>query len=132
MAALHPEDLASLAERWNEIVASRKASEVEARFRRHDGQYRWHLMRSVPQFDESGRLVSWCGTNTDSEDRKGAEERLSQAFDRIKKSEDELRTIIDTLPALAWSSPEDGIGDFFSKRWLDYTGLSHEQASGTC
>lgn len=257
MSAFHPDDLDRLSVRWKEIVASEQPSEVEARFRRYDGEYRWHLMRSEPLFDDQGRVTSWCGTNTDIEDLKGAEwdlrrsnvylehvQRLShtggvglrlsdghifwseetariygydpttpptmelvlqrvhpedvalltqvfgramqggaafdfehrllmpdgsikylrnfahsvideagneevlgaviditeqyhakaalrEAFARIKKSEDELRTTIDTIPALAWSSPEDGTGNFFSKRWLDYTGLSYEEAKGT-
>jgi PAS domain S-box-containing protein len=46
MTAFHPDDLEILSKRWIEIVASEQPSEVEARFRRYDGVYRWHLMRS--------------------------------------------------------------------------------------
>jgi formate hydrogenlyase transcriptional activator len=40
-----------------------------------------------------------------------------------------LRTIIDTIPALAWSARPDGSAEFFNRRWLDYTGISAEEAS---
>ena len=46
----------------------------------------------------------------------------------MKYSEDQLRVIIDTLPTLAWSWSSDGSAEFFNQRWLDYTGLTTEQA----
>jgi PAS domain S-box-containing protein len=48
----------------------------------------------------------------------------------IRKSLGELRTIIDTIPALAWSSAPDGSVDFVNRRWQDYTGQSREQSQG--
>jgi PAS domain S-box-containing protein len=38
------------------------------------------------------------------------------------------RLIVDAIPALAWSARSDGSADFFNQRWLDYTGLSAEEA----
>ena len=38
------------------------------------GQYRWHLARSVPAWDEAGRVVRWYGSSTDIHDRKRAED----------------------------------------------------------
>jgi formate hydrogenlyase transcriptional activator len=38
------------------------------------------------------------------------------------------RLVIDALPTLAWSARSDGSADFFNQRWLDYTGLSPEEA----
>jgi PAS domain S-box-containing protein len=40
----------------------------------------------------------------------------------------DVRLIIDAIPTLAWSAGADGSADFFNQRWLDYTGLSAEQA----
>jgi formate hydrogenlyase transcriptional activator len=54
---------------------------------------------------------------------------LKNALVEIKISENKLRTIIDTMPDLAWSARSDGSADFFNQRWLDYAGLSAEQAS---
>jgi len=45
-------------------------------------------------------------------------------------SEHQLKTIVDTIPVLAWSAGADGSAEFFNRRWLDYTGLSTEQARG--
>jgi PAS domain S-box-containing protein len=55
---------------------------------------------------------------------------LKNALVEIKSSEDRLRTIIDTIPALVWSARSDGSAEFFNRPWLDYTGLGAEEASG--
>jgi PAS domain S-box-containing protein len=49
---------------------------------------------------------------------------LQKAFDEIKRSEDRLRLVIDTIPTLVWRSGPDGTPEFFSQPALDYTGLS--------
>jgi len=54
---------------------------------------------------------------------------LKKALVEIKNSENRLRTIIETIPALAWSARPDGSAEFFNRRWLDYSGLSAEEAS---
>jgi formate hydrogenlyase transcriptional activator len=46
-------------------------------------------------------------------------------------SEHQLRLIIDAIATLAWSARADGTPEFFNQRWLDYTGLSAEQALGS-
>src|SRR3982074_3831183 len=38
------------------------------------------------------------------------------------------RLVVDAIPTLAWAARADGSADFFNQRWLDYTGLSTEQA----
>jgi PAS domain S-box-containing protein len=40
----------------------------------------------------------------------------------------DVRLVVDTIPTLAWAARPDGSADFFNQRWLDYTGLSPEQA----
>jgi PAS domain S-box-containing protein len=76
--ALHPEDLPPLMKRWQELLISGEGDEMEARLRRHDGVYRWFLIRVQPLRDEMGKIVRWYGTSTDIEDRKVAEEQLAQ------------------------------------------------------
>jgi PAS domain S-box-containing protein len=50
-----------------------------------------------------------------------------QAEERIRQNENELRIIIDAIPAMSWSALPDGSPDFFNQRWLAYTGLSLEE-----
>ena len=85
-SAIHPEDLAMVLERWRSFVESGKPGEVEARLRRFDGEYRRFLFSAAPIPDQSGRVVKWCGINTDIEERLKAEEAVL-----ARASEAELR-----------------------------------------
>jgi PAS domain S-box-containing protein len=81
-AAVHPEDLNSLAATWQRSLATETPAEAEARLRGRDGKYRWFLFRMHPFRDQSGTIVKWYGVNTDIQDRKQAEDALrrSQTF----------------------------------------------------
>lgn len=81
-----------------------------------------------PVLGASGEILEFVGTAIDITEQREARALLQCAFDEIKGSEDRLRLIIDTIPTLAWSTRPDGMADFFNQRWLDYTGLSAEQA----
>ena len=50
--------------------------------------------------------------------------KLQEAFDELKKSEDRLRLVIDTIPTLVWRAGPEGNPDFLNQPALDYTGLS--------
>ena len=122
-AAFHPEDLPPLMERWRKMLVSGEADEIEARLRRHDGVYRWFLIRAQAFRDDSGNIVRWYGTSTDIEDRKRAEEAL-------RATERNLAAIINTIPTTAWTTRPDGYCDFLNQVWLDYAGMTAEHAQG--
>jgi PAS domain S-box-containing protein len=58
------------------------------------------------------------------------QQRAEQKAFAMKYSEGQLRVIIDTIPTQAWSCSSDGSAEFCNRRWLDYTGLSVEEALG--
>jgi PAS domain S-box-containing protein len=70
---LHPDDLERSVSNWWQAVNSGADFEIEHRFRRHDGRYRWHLTRALPMRDEHGQVVMWVGSNTDIHDVKTTE-----------------------------------------------------------
>jgi len=55
---------------------------------------------------------------------------LRDLYANLQKSEDRLRLVIDTIPALVWSARPDGSVDFVNQRWKEYTGLSLEEGLG--
>jgi PAS domain S-box-containing protein len=122
-AVVHPEDRERFVDQWRAALASGEPLESGIRLRRSDGEYRWFWNRAVPLRDARGEVVNWYSVSTDLEERKRAEERARQA-------ERERRIAIDTIPALLWSTFPDGSGDFNNQRWLEYTGLSEEEARG--
>ena len=97
--------------------------EFEVRARRFDGVYRWFQSRGFPLRDTNGHIVRWYNLLIDIDERKRAEEALAA-------SERNLKLTIDTIPALAWSARLDGSAEFFNQHYLDFIGLSAEQASG--
>jgi PAS domain S-box-containing protein len=47
--------------------------------------------------------------------------------DALRKSEKELRDVIDTIPAIVWSTLPDGSNTYINKRFVEYSGSSAEQ-----
>lgn len=77
----------------------------------------------------SGRdLIVVTGRDITQEQRAAAV--LDKALIEIKRSEIELRSIVDALPAHAWCSRDDGYNIYCNQQWLDYTGLTQETARG--
>jgi PAS domain S-box-containing protein len=56
---------------------------------------------------------------------------LQRQNERLQSTERELREVIETIPCMAWSATADGNAEFFNRRWLDYTGVTADQARGT-
>jgi PAS domain S-box-containing protein len=67
------------------------------------------------------------GANREHTDRQ---DDLKRALNESRRSAARLRKIIDTIPALAWCNLPDGSNEFMNQRWLDYTGVSSEEANG--
>jgi formate hydrogenlyase transcriptional activator len=115
--AIHPEDLPKWLDQWRALIASGAGGEIEARLRRHDGAYRWFLIRVEPLREESGEILRWYGTNTDIEDRKRTEEKL-------REDELEIRRITDAIPQTIMVQNPGGVPIYANQALLDYTGLT--------
>jgi len=50
---------------------------------------------------------------------------------QLKRQEKRLRDVVETIPAMTFTTSSDGSTTFVNKRWTEYTGLSVEQSSGT-
>lgn len=75
---IHPDDVEVSVQVWQHALRNGIEFQVEQRFLRADGEYRWHLSRAVPVRDEAGRLVMWIGSNTDIHDVKLVESELAR------------------------------------------------------
>jgi formate hydrogenlyase transcriptional activator len=89
----HPEDVDRAVNKWLAALAGGEPLEVEVRYRRADGKYRWYLGRQVPLRDDKGNIVKWYGTLHDIEDRKRAEAAL-------RKSEERNRSLLQINNAI--------------------------------
>jgi formate hydrogenlyase transcriptional activator len=118
-AAFHPEDRKNGIDRCRKLFSGNGPVESEIRLRRHDGIYRWFLIRAEPLRDETGQIISWYGTSTDIEALKQTEERL-------REDERELRRITDAIPQAIVVQDPDGTPLYANRAALNYTGLAPE------
>jgi formate hydrogenlyase transcriptional activator len=105
------------------LEGKRQQFQIEKQYRRKDGTMLWvsNNVSLVPGTESTPRFI--MALSEDITERKHAEEAL-------RKSEDELRTIIETIPAFVVSALPDGSVDFLSQSLLEYTGFSREQLLG--
>jgi PAS domain S-box-containing protein len=121
---VHPDERQALADRWREGRRAIEPIEATFRLRRHDGEYRWHILRVVPSRGETGTLQGWIGTATDIDD----ERRASLA---LLEGERQFRDLTDNAPMMVWMAGLDRDHTFFNRGWLEFTGRSLEdQLSG--
>lgn len=105
---IHPEDFPPAMDVWETALASGEPMINEMRLRRHDGVYRWHVVRGMPMRSEGGIIERWVTVSVDVHDRKEMEqerERWTEALEKANAAKDEflglvsheLRTPITTI-----------------------------------
>lgn len=67
---VHPDDRAKNVSKWLHSVNIQEEFIFEHRFRRHDGEYRWHLSRGIPKKNKNGEVILWVGTTIDIHEQK--------------------------------------------------------------
>jgi PAS domain S-box-containing protein len=78
-----------------------------------------------------GRVVAFAiDDNFNVRYAEAAKRKLQLQNERLQRSERELRDVIETIPSMAWSAAADGAAEFFNRRWLEYAGLTADQAQG--
>ncbi len=119
-AAIHPDDLQRHVGKWRASVGTGEPHENEVRFRRADGQYRWHLDRGLPLRDEQGNILKWYGITMEIEDRKRAEEG-------VRASEHRFRLAVESIPGLVSIMNAKGEIEVVNGQVLNYFGKTLEE-----
>ena len=76
---VHPADLEENRRRWQHCIDTGEPFQIEHRFQRSDGVYRWHLSRANALRDAEGNVLIWTGSSTDIDDQKCSENALKDA-----------------------------------------------------
>jgi PAS domain S-box-containing protein len=95
------EDYDRVMKQWNNSLQTKEKFEQEVRFKMHNDQYRWHLVRAVPISDDNGAIEYWLSIATDITQQKAVEanleslvqkrtENLIVANERLLKSNSDL------------------------------------------
>src|SRR5258706_2035904 len=117
---IHPDEREMMLNEWLLSSAVGRSVEVVQRLRRFDGVYRWVHVRVDPLRDDGGRIVRWYGLHADIDDQRRAEEK-------VRRSERELRQILDLTPLHITEFGPDGSRLYNNRAALDYHGLTLEE-----
>jgi PAS domain S-box-containing protein len=118
-----PEDQRFIVGDFLPRVLREGAASVEIRFRHFvTGEPIW-VNYNVVTLSEHGTPSGFATISQNVTERKRAEERL-------RDSEDRMRTILESLPHLVWSCTGDGYCDYLSPQWQRFTGVPAEQHFG--
>ena len=92
--ALHPDDLERILRDQRAGEGSREPFVLEARYRRHDGQWRWLRSESQPRWGPSGEHIGWIGVAHDITVSKEAERALTELNETLERRiEDRTRQL---------------------------------------
>jgi PAS domain S-box-containing protein len=146
-ALQHPEDRQALVEARRAGAASGSAYTVEARLRRHDGAYRWHVINNTP-LRRDGKTVAWLGTAIDIDDARRGEERLrrlneeleqrvaertrdlADAIARLRVSEESQRALFREAPVAMHALDGERRVIDVNQRWLELLGYERGEVLG--
>jgi PAS domain S-box-containing protein len=114
--AINPEDWAQILHDLPEHLQKGEPWSWDARIRRHDGEYRRHIVHMEPTRNEAGRVVRWFGTMTDVQDLQPISDGPSP------NAPDPCLELTDTLPQLLWTLSPDGTAATINKAATSYMG----------
>jgi diguanylate cyclase len=120
---IHPEDISRVYQGWRECTAYGTEFNAEFRVQLPGGTVRFFRARARPVTDVKERTLGFVGSVEDVTD-----ERLT--LDRLKTSQDRLRTLYEATPAMMHSIDVQGRLTTVSDLWLAKLGYSREEVTG--
>lgn len=84
---IHPDDLDETVRLWTQSVASGDLYCQEHRFRRADGEYRWHLSRAKAMMGDDRKVLMWVGSNTDIHEQKQTANELREIAAQLSEAD---------------------------------------------
>jgi PAS domain S-box-containing protein len=122
-AVVHPDDISRVALTFGPARDTAQPWSSEVRLRRHDGEYCWFLCQSVPELDETGRVLRWLCISVDID-------ALHTTYERLRRREAQMRLLLETIPQFVWTADSNGGLTWVSEQWTRYTGLTLAQSAG--
>lgn len=117
--SLHPDDLDRVIEESLAGEATGAPFSLEARYRRHDGEWRWLKSFSRPRMS-GHEVVGFVGVAFDVTDMRAAQARLTE-------SEVRFRTVADSAPALIWMTDDTSRIVFANRRYRRFCGIRSDK-----
>jgi PAS domain S-box-containing protein len=92
---------------------------------KYESEWMGRILESYiePLRDTQGSIIGTIGLSVDITERKRIE-------DALQVSEDQFRTMADSIPQLVWMAHADGFIHWYNRRWYEYTGTKPDQMEG--
>ena len=126
----HPDDRQRAADAWHEATTSTGVYNIECRFRRADGVYRWWLIRGVPIRDSAGTILKWFGTCTDIHEIKMAVEEIAHTSLALRESERRFSDLLRNVELASFMLDLEARITFCNDYLLRLTGWKYEEVIG--
>ena len=97
---IHPDDREESAKAFFRAIEAGESYNVIHRYRRADGEYRWHHSMGEPLRDSQGKIIQWYGLSIDIDERKRAEDRLRDTRIKLAKAS-RLATVAELAGSIA-------------------------------
>lgn len=123
-AQVHPEDRQRVRESVEDAADTGSDFFVEFKLAQPERPARHVSVRGRFLQSSAGDPLRAVGVVGDVTDRRGAEERMLE-------SETRFRAVAERAPAMIWSCDTELHREYFNKTWLNFTGRTLEQESGT-
>jgi two-component system CheB/CheR fusion protein len=94
---VHPDDQPRVTTQWLQSLRTGWPFEAEYRMRRHDGVYRWFLVRASADRNPAGTIIQWFGTCTDIDATKAIEGTLRHTEAALREADTRKDVFLTTL-----------------------------------
>ncbi|MDP4290103.1 MAG: PAS domain S-box protein [Bacteroidota bacterium] len=81
----HPVDKQIASDKWQASIETGEKYDLTSRLRKYDGEYHWFVIRGVPIYDRSKKIVNWYGTCTDIDSQKQVEREIKKLNDELEQ-----------------------------------------------
>ncbi len=116
---VHPDDSEAAGETLRHALRTGEHWNFEYRVLRANGAYVWHRAAARPTRDTEGRITGWYGVTVDIDAYKRTEAAL-------RERERQLQLLVDTVPALIWTTTAEGRPTYVNKPFTEVTGATLE------
>ncbi len=131
---IHPEDRPAEVRNYEKARQDKTDLESDYRIVLADGSIKYIHNIGHPILNEAGDIKEFFGTTMDVTEQRRARAELEQAFEnlrsreaKLRESEQELRQLIEFVPAHVFALRPDGKTLYANRNVLDYYGLTMEE-----
>lgn len=125
LSIIHTDDQALANTKWEMSWACGDPYDTRYRFRRFDGEYRWHLVRGAPIHVGQGEILRWIGSCTDVDD-------LVESIANRSQSAAILEGLGQIENLVLYAKDADGRFIYANDATLQVVGLGVDQVLGQC